>query len=179
MRIVAIPTVHAVSTTDPSHLIIGRRRKMMTRLMQRLRWRRTIIATTTTRTTTDPHRILGRTPRQPIAPPSTPHPPIAVMHRSLPMRQSAPTRHFSRIPSLVAVRIREGHARHAMGTGGSAPRIVLEASAIIAPLVGGARPVGDFGGGGSGGFDVAVGTIAAVGADGQLGYRRQLGGGVG
>lgn len=177
MRIMAIPTVHAVSTTDPSHLIIGRRRKMMTRLMRRLRWRRTIIATTTR--TTDPHRILGRTPRQPIAPPSTPHPPITIMHRPLPMRQSAPTRHLSRIPSLVPIRIREGHPCHAMGTGGAAPRIVLEASAIIASLVGGARPVGDFGGGGSGGFDVAVGTVAAVGADGQLGYRWQLGGGVG
>mmetsp|Transcript_2577 Transcript_2577/g.5751 ORF Transcript_2577/g.5751 Transcript_2577/m.5751 type:complete len:356 (-) Transcript_2577:2541-3608(-) len=189
MTMMAVPAAHATAAARVHHLV-GMRRVMllllllhgtaMTVHLRRRRWhaawtprmlRRTRhCAGTTTDATTDAHRrrrtatapgVLRRTTRQTVAPPSSPHPPVAVVHGPLTVRQSAPARHLPGVPSLVAVRVRERHARDAMGSGAVAPRILLEAVMLLMVVVvtsrtaGGPSPVRDFGRGRSGGLDVA------------------------
>jgi len=108
------------------------------------------------------------------------------MHAPLSVRQTAPAGDFSRVPSLIAVGVRERHAGHAMGSRGAGAGVVFvgssgAAAAVAAPVAAvgslgevAARTVGYFGGGASHGFDIAVIGIAAAVADCELGNGRDV-----
>jgi len=175
MAMMAVPAGHATAAARVHNLVAMRRVMLLlhgTAMTVHLRTRRRATRTPRMlrrtgyypRATTAAHRgrrtaipgILRRTARQPVAPPSSPHPAIAEMHGPLTVRKSAPARHLPGVPALVAVGVRERHARDAMGSGAVAPRIFLEAGMVTPGTAGGAGSVRDFGGGRSGGLDVAA-----------------------
>mmetsp|Transcript_14496 Transcript_14496/g.26199 ORF Transcript_14496/g.26199 Transcript_14496/m.26199 type:complete len:351 (-) Transcript_14496:1109-2161(-) len=176
VAVMAISAAHATATARV-HNLVGMRRVLLllhrTAMTVHLRRRAARIPRMLRRTgyagTAPAQRgrtapgIFRRTARQAVAPPSSPHPPVAVMHGPLTVRQSAPARHLPGVPPLIAVRVRERHARDAMGSGAVAPRILLEAVVVVTPgMAGGASSVGDFGGGRSGGLDVAAAVAASA-----------------
>lgn len=152
MLIVAIATAHAAAA-DAAAANPTRGRRMM-----RVRRRRSAL-------------ILGRSARQAVRPPASPHSAIAVVHGALTVGQAASAGDFASVPSLISVSIRERHARHPVRAAGTAAAIVL------VPAIG--RPFGIIRTSsirnlrsGRGGFHIAI--RVTMRANGQLSYGRSL-----